>query len=118
MATLLIAEQAGGKLKRATAHAVTVAQKIGAGPIHGFVVGPESAASELAGYVATAHYLAGIEHAIAETHAAAAVQLAKEINATAIVVAATAYGKDIAPRIAARLGAGIASDISGVVSAN
>jgi electron transfer flavoprotein alpha subunit len=33
-------------------------------------------------------------------------------------MAATAYGKDIAPRVAGRLGAGVASDILAVVSAN
>src|SRR5579864_251784 len=102
MAILLIAEQAGGKLKKATAHALTAAQQIG-GDIHGFVVGPESAAVELAGFVSTAHYAAGIEHGIAETHAAAAAQLAGEIGATEIVIAATTYGKDIAPRIAVKL---------------
>ena len=117
MATLLIAEQAAGKLKKATAHAVTVAQKM-SGPVHGLVVGPESAAKELAEYVATAHYLDGVPHALAEVDAAAAAALAKEIGATEIVIAATAYGKDIAPRIAAKLGAGIASDITGVVSAS
>src|SRR5438105_626661 len=115
MTTLLIAEQGGGKLKKATSHALAAAQKLGGGPIQGFVIGPESAAQELAGYVATAHYAAGIDHAVAETHAAAAAQLAKEIGATEIVIAASAYGKDVAPRIAARLGAGIASDILGVV---
>jgi electron transfer flavoprotein alpha subunit len=117
MATLLIAEQGAGKLKKATAHALSVAQKL-SGPIHGFVVGPESAAKELAEYVPEAHYVAGIDHAVAETHAAAVAQVAREVGATEIVVAATAYGKDLAPRIAAKLGAGIASDITGVVSAS
>ncbi len=60
----------------------------------------------------------GFEHALAETHSAAAVEAAKKIGATVVVVAATAYGKDIAPRIAAKLGAGMASDILAVVSAN
>ncbi|HUJ26166.1 MAG TPA: electron transfer flavoprotein subunit alpha/FixB family protein, partial [Myxococcales bacterium] len=116
MTTLLIAEQAAGKLKKATLNAATVAQKIG-GPVHGLVIGAESAAGELAAFVQTAHFVPGVDHALAEVHAAAAAQLAKELNATSIVIAATAYGKDIAPRIAARLGAGVASDIIGVVSA-
>jgi electron transfer flavoprotein alpha subunit len=113
MATLIIAEQADGKLKKAVAHAISAAR---GAPLHALVIGPESAAKELSGYVAVTHYVPGIEHAIAETHAAAAAQLAKEIGATTIVIAATAYGKDVAPRIAARLGAGIASDILAVVS--
>jgi len=115
MTTLLIAEQGEGKLKKATAHALAAAQQLKGGDIRGFVVGPESAATELAGYVGTAHFLAGFDHAVAETHAAAVAQLAKEIGATEVVIAATAYGKDVAPRIAARLGAGIASDVLAVV---
>jgi len=59
---------------------------------------------------------AAFEHALAETHAAAAAEAAKKIGATDVLLAATAYGKDVAPRIAAKLGAGIASDILAVVS--
>jgi electron transfer flavoprotein alpha subunit len=35
-----------------------------------------------------------------------------------VVIAATAYGKDVAPRVAAKLSAAVASDILAVVSAN
>src|SRR6266851_4535193 len=39
-------------------------------------------------------------------------------NIAGVVIAATAYGKDIAPRIAAKLGAGLASDVLAIVGAN
>jgi electron transfer flavoprotein alpha subunit len=126
MATiLLIAEQAHGHLKKATLSALAAAQQLAqknGGQIQAAVIGAGAgqAAQELTAYVGTVHTVEGpgFEHAIAETHAAAAAEAAKKTGATDVVIAATAYGKDIAPRIAARLGAGVASDILSVVSAN
>jgi len=126
MATILvIGEQAHGHLKKATLSALTAAQQLAqknGGQIEGLLIGAGAAqaAQELSGYLGTVHSVEGkgLEHALAETHSAAAVEAAKKLGATEVVIAATAYGKDIAPRIAARLGAGIASDILSVVSAN
>jgi len=122
MATiLLVAEQAHGHLKKATLNALTAAQQLAqknGGQIQAVVVG--GAGEELAQFVQNVHFVqnAEFEHALAETHAAAVAEAAKKLQATDVVIAATAYGKDIAPRVAAKLGAGIASDILAVVSAN
>jgi electron transfer flavoprotein alpha subunit len=126
MATiLLIGEQAHGHLKKATLSALSAAQQLAqrnGGQVQGLLIGAGAAqaAQELSGYVGTVHAVegTGLEHALAETHSAAAVDAVKKLGATDVVLAATAYGKDIGPRIAARLGAGIASDILAVVSAN
>ncbi len=125
MATiLLVAEQAHGHLKKATLSALTAAQqlaKANGGQIQGLLVGggAQQSAQELAAYGIPVHFVeAGFEQALAETHGAAAAEAAKKLGATDVVIAATAYGKDIAPRIAGKLGAGIASDILGVVAAN
>jgi electron transfer flavoprotein alpha subunit len=126
MATiLLVAEQAAGQLKKATFHALTAAQqlaKANGGQIQAVVIGPGAAgaAQELAAYGIDVHSIegAGFEHALAETHSAAAAEAARKLGATDVIIAATAYGKDIAPRIGAKLGAGVASDVLGVVSAN
>ena len=125
MATiLLVAEQAKGQLKKATLQALTAAQQLAranGGQVHGLVVGAgaQQSAQELASYGIAVHAVeAGFEHALAETHGAAIAEAAKKLAATDVVIAATAYGKDIAPRVAARLGAGIASDVLSVVSAN
>jgi electron transfer flavoprotein alpha subunit len=126
MATiLLIAEQAHGHLKKATLSALAAAQQLAqknGGQIEAAVIGAGAgqAAQELAAYVGTVHMVegAGFDHAIAETHSAAAAEAAKKTGANDVVIAATAYGKDIAPRIAARLAAGVASDILSVVSAS
>jgi electron transfer flavoprotein alpha subunit len=126
MATiLLVAEQAHGHLKKATLSALGAAQRLAeknGGQIQGLVIGAGAgqSAQELASYLGTVHSVegAGFEHALAETHSAAVAEAAKKIGATDVVMAATAYGKDIAPRVAGRLGAGVASDILAVVSAN
>jgi len=72
-------------------------------------VGAGEAAKELAGYGIPVHVVEGaaFDHALAETHSAAAAEVAKKAGAGEVVIAATAYGKDIAPRIAAKLGAGL-----------
>src|SRR5712664_2421080 len=126
MATVLVVgEQAHGHLKKATLSALTAAQQIAqntGGQIVGVVVGPGAgqAAQELAGYGIPVHVVEGaaFEHALAETHSAAAAEVAEKVGAGEVVIAATAYGKDIAPRIAVKLGAGLASDVLAVVSAN
>ena len=126
MATiLLVAEQAQGHLKKATLSALTAAQQLAqknGGQIQGLLIGPGAAqsAQDLAGYVPAVLTVEGngFEHALAEIHAAAVAEAVKKAGATDVVIAATAYGKDIAPRVAAKLGAGVASDILAVVSAN
>src|SRR5260221_7030668 len=117
MATiLLVAEQAHGHLKKATLNALTAAQRLAAkngGQVQGIVVGAgaQQSAQELAAYGIPVHAVeAGFEQALAETHGAAVAEAAKKLGANDVVIAATAYGKDIAPRIAVRLSAGVAPD--------
>ena len=122
MATILvIAEQAKGQLKKATFHALGAAQQIAqrtSGQIHAVVIGEGigEAAKAAAAAGATVHAVdgAGFAAPLAETHAAAAAAAAKACSATHVVIAATAYGKDIAPRLAAKLSAGLASDVLGL----
>ena len=126
MATILIVgEQAHGHLKKATLNAVTAAQQLAAkngGQVQALLIGTgtQQSAQELAAFVPSVHFVegAGFDHALAETHGAAAAEAAKKLGATEVVIAATAYGKDIAPRIAAKLSAGIASDVLSVVGAS
>src|SRR5215471_15463489 len=124
MATiLLVAEQAQGQLKKATLHALTAAEQLAeknGGQIQAVVVGEGAlnAAKELSAYVPLVHVVEGEPFArpLAETHSSAVAQVAKELAAKDVVIAASAYGKDIAPRIAAQLSGGIASDVLGIVS--
>jgi electron transfer flavoprotein alpha subunit len=55
---------------------------------------------------------AGLAHYLAETFAPIIARLAKEQGATVVSATATAIGKDVMPRVAALLDAGVASDIA------
>jgi electron transfer flavoprotein alpha subunit len=58
---------------------------------------------------------AKLEHYLAETFAPIVARVAKEQGASAIVAAADNLGKDLMPRVAAKLDAGLASDVSAIV---
>ena len=53
-----------------------------------------------------------LEHYMAETYAPIVARLASEHGATVVSATATTVGKDLMPRVAALLGAGMASDIA------
>ena len=53
-----------------------------------------------------------LEHYLAETYAPILADQAKANNAAVVTATATAIGKDVMPRVAAALGAGMASDIA------
>jgi electron transfer flavoprotein alpha subunit len=61
---------------------------------------------------------AGLEHYLAETYAPIVARIAGEAGASAVLGIANNLGKDLFPRVAALLDAGLASDISGVVAKN
>ena len=61
---------------------------------------------------------AKLEHYLAETYAPVLARLAKENNATVVTATATSAGKDVMPRVAALLDAGMASDIAKLEGAN
>jgi electron transfer flavoprotein alpha subunit len=119
MTTLVIAEHDSQSLKAATLNTVAAAQKIG-GDIHLLIAGHNAqgaaeAASKVAGVakvlLADAPQLA---EGLAENVEATVLAIAK--NYTHIVAPATAYGKNIAPRIAAKLDVAQISDITAVDS--
>ncbi len=56
-------------------------------------------------------------HYVADAYTAAVAEVVKSKGVDTVVATATAVGKDLLPRVAARLGAGMASDITGIVDA-
>jgi len=117
---LIIAEQSGGHLKKATLHAISAGQAIAGrtgGKVHVALLGKGvgALATELAGYGVTVHAAdaAGFEHYLAEAFAPVVAELAKASGATYVGAAATAFGKDLVPRVAARLGAATATEVLG-----
>jgi electron transfer flavoprotein alpha subunit len=121
---LVVAEQGHGKLKSATLAALAAGKELagrtGGGvtaALMGHSLGP--AAAELASY-GVAVRLAdapALEHYLAESYAAVAAEVARREGATWVVGAATAFGKDLLPRVAAKLGAAAASDVLALAGA-
>ncbi len=119
MATLLLAEVAGGQLSDMTARALTAALEIGQ-PVDVLIAGRNAgaaaeAAAKLSG-VAKVRVAddAIYAHALAEPTAALVVSLAPAYDA--IVAPSTASAKNIMPRVAALLDVMQVSDITRVVS--
>ncbi|AET94101.1 electron transfer flavoprotein alpha and beta-subunits (plasmid) [Burkholderia sp. YI23] len=121
MTILVIAEHDNASLKAATLNTVAAAAKIG-GDIHVLVAGHTArgaadAASKIAGVsrvlLADAPQL---EAGLAENVEATALNIAKDYSH--VLAPATAYGKNIAPRIAAKLDVAQISEITAVVSAD
>jgi electron transfer flavoprotein alpha subunit len=121
MTTLMIAEHDNVELKASTLHALTAARQIGE-PVHVLVAGSKADAVALA-----AARLEGIEKVLLADAEHLASGLAEEIEPTVVSIAggythlvfpATAFGKNIAPRVAARLAVSQISDITAVVSAD
>src|SRR4051794_11485409 len=119
MAThLVVVEHAAGKLVKATLSAVAAAQKVG-GDVHALVLGHGigDIAGAIAPYAKTVHVAehADLKNRLAQPYAKVVADVAKSVGATHVWAAATGAGKDFMPRVAARLDAAMASDISGVV---
>ncbi|MCA7931245.1 electron transfer flavoprotein subunit alpha/FixB family protein [Burkholderia cepacia] len=123
MTILVIAEHDNASIKAATLNAVAAARVLGAaggGDVHVLVAGHNAqaaadAAAKIAGVskvlLADAPQL---EAGLAENVEATALNIAKDYSH--ILAPATAYGKNIAPRIAARLDVAQISEITAVVS--
>ncbi len=119
---LVIAEHANGQLKLATGSAAGCAQQIGAATNATFDVmvlgsGIAATAQAAANYGAAAVLTAddaALEHPLADRYAHVIARVAKERGAEFIVAAASTFSKDVLPRAAALLDAGMISDVVGV----
>mgnify|MGYP000928890605 FL=1 len=119
MAALVIAEHDHGTLKGATLNTVTAAAQCG-GEVHVLIAGQNAA-----GAAQAAAQLQGVAKVIHADGASLAEQLAENVAAQVLAIArnyshilfpATAHGKNVAPRVAAKLDVAQLSDITKVVS--
>jgi electron transfer flavoprotein alpha subunit len=116
---LVVAEFTEGKVKKTTHSAVTFAQAVAKGTGGAFSIlmigaGAKTAANELLGLGATKVLVAddpSVANYVCERYAPTVVATAQQ-GFNIVVTAASAFGKDLMPRIAAALGAGYANDIS------
>src|SRR5580693_6314149 len=120
---LVLAEVAEGKLKKTTHSAVTFAQKAAAalGGTYSILVigaGVGAAAADAAKLGAASVLVAEDASLAAYLAERYAPTVADAAGGFAVLVGtASAYGKDLLPRVAARLGAGYAGDITDVLVA-
>ena len=121
MTSLVIAEHDNASIKVSTLNTVSAAVAIG-GDVHVLVAGHNAAAA-----AAAAAHIAGVSKVIHADGATLADGLAENVAAQVLAVAsnyshilfpATAGGKNVAPRVAAKLDVGQISDITKVDSAD
>jgi electron transfer flavoprotein alpha subunit len=121
MSVLVIAEHDNASIKGATLNTVTAAAACG-GEVHVLVAGHNAgaaaaAAGQIAGVSKVIHAdAASLAHGLAENVAAQVLAIASSYSH--ILFPATASGKNIAPRVAAKLDVAQISDITKVVSAD
>jgi len=117
MSSLVIAEHDNSSIKPSTLNTITAAAQCG-GDVHVFVAGHNAgaaaaAAAHIVGVAKVIHVeSAGLAHGLAENVTAQVVALASGYSH--LLFPATAYGKNIAPRVAAKLDVGQISDITKV----
>ncbi len=118
--TLVIAEISGGRLKKTTHSAITFAREAGFPfDILALGKGVGAAAEELRGFGAGAVLVADdalFANFVAEAFAPTVADVAKAGGYTVVAVTASSFGKDLSPRVAVRLGAGLAPDVSRVAN--
>ena len=119
---LVLAEHDHTSIKSATHHAVTAAAKLG-GPVHVLVAGHDAAgaatgAASIAGVAKVLH--ADAPHLASPTaeNLAAQVLAVAPSGYTHLVAPATGQGKNVMPRVAAKLDVAQVSEITAVVSAD
>ncbi len=121
MANLVIAEHDNASIKGATLNTITAAVACG-GDVHVLVAGHNASAaaqdaSQIAGVTKVIHADSEVfAHALAENVAAQVLAIAA--NYTHILFPATAGGKNVSPRVAAKLDVAQLSDVTLVLSAD
>ena len=110
-----------GRVAKASLCALKAAQEMGASEIYGVCIGQQAraAAESVTGFGLTKLFVAeseSLEVFRSVPYAAVIEQVVKTTGADIFICASTSSGKDLAPKVAAHLDAGMASDIVGVNS--
>src|SRR5262245_2461479 len=116
---LVFAEHVKGKLPKTTLAAIEAgpqaASRVG-GACHAVVLGKgvDAIAAEAASYGVKKVFVVdgdALEHYVADAYTEVLADVMKQKAIELLVATSTAIGKDLLPRVAARLGAGMASDV-------
>jgi electron transfer flavoprotein alpha subunit len=121
MPTLVLAEHDNASLKSATLHAIAAASKLGE-DVHVLVAGHNAtpaaqAASQVSGVVKVLHaHAPHFAQPTAENLAAQVLAVVKGGDYKNVVAGATGFGKNVLPRVAAKLDVAQVSDITAIES--
>ena len=110
---LVFTESKDGKLKKVSREALSIGRKLAqamGGELAAFA-GDRAAAADAGKYGAKKLFVANAGPYLTETYAAALQAAASQMQPAVVLLGATSNGRDLAPRIAARLNAGVASDV-------
>jgi len=117
---LVVAEQSEGALRKVSFEMLGEARRLAGseGKVEAALLGSgvESLAEQLAWHGADKVYVAddaALQLYTAEAYTAVLADLIKKIQPDVVFIGATTNGKDLAPRLATRLGVGLASDCTG-----
>ena len=110
MATVLVfLESKDGKIRKTSQEALSIARKLG-GDVVAFA--SDRAVAEHAGKFGVKKlFVADTGSYLTEPYTAAMQQVAQQVQPSVILLGGTSNGRDLAPRLAARLNAGVASDV-------
>lgn len=113
---LVFVEQRDGEIRKASLQALGEAHRLAAGEVSAVLVGEGvgSSAADLGKYGAGRVFIAddaNLKLYSAEGYAEAVIKAQESCQAAAIFFSATVMGRDLAPRVAARLGVGALADV-------
>lgn len=116
---LVVLEQRDGKIKRVGHEALAVARSLAdasGAEVHGLVIGDRSVENDGLGSFGADRVTTVADDATAlyqpELYAATAAAVSDEEDTSAVLLSATALGKDLGPRIAAKLNCPLAADVT------
>ena len=110
---LVFTELKDGKLKKASREALSIGRKLAeaaGGDLVAFAT-DAAAAAEAGKYGAKKVYVAAAGPYSTEPYTAALAQVVSDVQPAVLLFGGTSDGRDLAPRLAARLGVGVASDV-------
>jgi electron transfer flavoprotein alpha subunit len=110
---LVVCEVKEGKLKKVSREALSIGRKLAeaAGGDLAAFANDRSAAEEAGRYGAKKLYVAALADYSTEQYSAAVKQVVDDAKPAIVLLAGSSNGRDLAPRLAAKLNAGVASDV-------
>jgi len=110
---LVFTESKDGKLKKVSREALSIGRQLAAaagGDLTAFT-NDRATAEEAGKFGAKTVYVSGAGDYSTEPYTAALAEAVKQSGASIVLLGGTSNGRDLAPRVAARLGVGVASDV-------